>query len=64
MANGTTRYYPQPEVVQLIFGESLSRVSARSGQDQLSAIACAVHFLTIHLTRDSLRLILICPALN
>ena len=23
MANGITRYYPQPKVVQLIFGQSL-----------------------------------------
>jgi hypothetical protein len=29
MANGTTRYYPQPEGVQLIFGQSLSRYNER-----------------------------------
>lgn len=27
MANGITRYYPQPEVVQLIFGQSLSPIN-------------------------------------
>jgi hypothetical protein len=38
--------------------------ASRRLSNLLPAIACAVHFLTFYLTRNSLRLILIWPSLN